>query len=253
MDYKRIYAEFIKDRRTKESLIVGYSEKHHIKPRSLGGGDEPDNLIRLTPEDHFFAHLLLAKIHGAQMACALFLLVENVQRHWKERLATRRAYGFGVRFAARIKSEQWTAEGNPLFNSTRFQWANYRTGERVEATLSEMHARYGAARSTWTSVLSGHSPSVKGWLPAERMSGHTHSEKGQAFTFINRDGRSFDGTQAAFAKAHRLNAASASRVVRGQSVTRCGWRLAGVKDRPANYAKDGLPAHTKRRDAAIAT
>lgn len=40
-----------------------YFESHHIVPRSLGGGDERKNLICLTAGDHYFAHLLLAKMY----------------------------------------------------------------------------------------------------------------------------------------------------------------------------------------------
>lgn len=67
MDYERIYRDFIADRRAKPEP-KGYSERHHIKPRSLGGTDEPDNLINLTAEDHYFAHLLLAKWLGGSRA-----------------------------------------------------------------------------------------------------------------------------------------------------------------------------------------
>ena len=74
MNYERIYKEFIADRRSKEAGLTGYTEKHHILPRSLKGSDEPENLIRLTPSDHYFAHLLLAKIHGGTQWSALFLM-----------------------------------------------------------------------------------------------------------------------------------------------------------------------------------
>lgn len=77
MNYQRIYEAFIADRRSREEityLVQPYTERHHILPRSLGGGDEPSNLIRLTPEDHFFAHLLLAKIHGGRMWAPLKLM-----------------------------------------------------------------------------------------------------------------------------------------------------------------------------------
>jgi hypothetical protein len=40
----------------------GYSERHHIVPRCVGGGNEPGNIVRLTPEEHFVAHQLLLKI-----------------------------------------------------------------------------------------------------------------------------------------------------------------------------------------------
>lgn len=39
-----------------------YFESHHIVPKSLGGSDEDDNLILLTPREHFIAHLLLTKM-----------------------------------------------------------------------------------------------------------------------------------------------------------------------------------------------
>lgn len=76
MDYKRIYDDFIKDRRRKESGLTGYTERHHILPRSLGGGNEPDNLIRLSAEDHIFAHLLLAKAFGGRLWGALLLMMQ---------------------------------------------------------------------------------------------------------------------------------------------------------------------------------
>lgn len=39
----------------------GYTEKHHILPRSLGGSDDPTNLVILTAKEHFVCHLLLPK------------------------------------------------------------------------------------------------------------------------------------------------------------------------------------------------
>ena len=67
MNYQRIYNQFISDRKARELELKAsgeYFERHHITPKSLGGTDSEDNLIRLTPEDHLFAHLLLAKWHN---------------------------------------------------------------------------------------------------------------------------------------------------------------------------------------------
>lgn len=41
--------------------IDGYCERHHIRPRSMGGGDEPENIVALTYREHFLAHWLLTK------------------------------------------------------------------------------------------------------------------------------------------------------------------------------------------------
>ena len=38
-----------------------YYEKHHIKPRSLGGDNSKENLVLLTAREHFLAHYLLCK------------------------------------------------------------------------------------------------------------------------------------------------------------------------------------------------
>ena len=36
-------------------------ETHHIKPRCMNGTDDIDNLIDLTPREHYIAHKLLAE------------------------------------------------------------------------------------------------------------------------------------------------------------------------------------------------
>jgi hypothetical protein len=46
-------------RRTKET--GQYYEKHHIVPRALGGKTLPENLVYLTPKEHYIGHHLLTK------------------------------------------------------------------------------------------------------------------------------------------------------------------------------------------------
>ena len=77
MNYERIHNLFIdyfkgtnlkeriikrnpEDPRLKESYI--YSELHHIIPRSFGGDNSPENLVRVLPEEHLFLHFLRFKI-----------------------------------------------------------------------------------------------------------------------------------------------------------------------------------------------
>ena len=61
MDYQKIYDRLIK--KGQHRLLEGYSEKHHIIPTCLGGPNTPENKVVLTPEEHYLAHQLLAKIH----------------------------------------------------------------------------------------------------------------------------------------------------------------------------------------------
>ena len=57
VNYQRIYNQLIKRAQIREELI-GYTERHHIIPRCLGG-NEKDNLVYLTAREHFIAHKLL--------------------------------------------------------------------------------------------------------------------------------------------------------------------------------------------------
>lgn len=66
--YKNLYKKFINSRRN--LIRNGYIERHHIKPRGIGGKDDSSNLINLTPREHFFAHLLLYKIHPTNLRIA---------------------------------------------------------------------------------------------------------------------------------------------------------------------------------------
>lgn len=58
--YTRWYFAIIEKRRVPDSHNL--SEVHHIIPRSLGGTDDPDNLVRLSYHDHAWCHWLLTKM-----------------------------------------------------------------------------------------------------------------------------------------------------------------------------------------------
>ena len=46
----------------KENPRSGYTEQHHIIPRSLGGSNQSDNLVNLSAREYFICHLLLQKM-----------------------------------------------------------------------------------------------------------------------------------------------------------------------------------------------
>ena len=43
-----------------------YIENHHIIPKSLGGNNSKDNLVKLTAREHFICHILLTKMTTGQ-------------------------------------------------------------------------------------------------------------------------------------------------------------------------------------------
>ena len=61
LERKQTYEEFIKSiRDSRCNIWFEHAERHHIIPRCIGGTDNVDNLIYLTPREHFIAHRLLA-------------------------------------------------------------------------------------------------------------------------------------------------------------------------------------------------
>ena len=61
MNYQKHYDTLIN--RAKNRLLEGYSERHHIIPRCMGGTNRKDNLVALTAEEHYVAHQLLVKMY----------------------------------------------------------------------------------------------------------------------------------------------------------------------------------------------
>ena len=76
MNYQKIYADFVADRRGLESSLLRY-EVHHIVPKAEGGTNESSNLIKLSFSDHLFSHKILWKIYGPRMALALQLMLDK--------------------------------------------------------------------------------------------------------------------------------------------------------------------------------
>ena len=63
------------DKALKRKEFNGYSEIHHIIPKSLGGKDSKDNLVKLSAKEHFIAHRLLAKIYpDSGMVYAIYMM-----------------------------------------------------------------------------------------------------------------------------------------------------------------------------------
>jgi len=59
--YTRWYYQIIENANTRPKFD-GYTEKHHIIPKSLGGSNLKENLVRLTAREHFLCHWLLTKM-----------------------------------------------------------------------------------------------------------------------------------------------------------------------------------------------
>lgn len=135
MNYTKIYNNLISRNIVRED----YVEKHHILPRCLGGTDDITNIVELSPEEHYLAHLLLCKIYPgnkkllyAAMNMTSGSMINNGKR-------SNKAYGWLRRHYA----ESMSGDNNPNRKNPEIQKkaALKRIGQkRTEKTKARMSA-----------------------------------------------------------------------------------------------------------------
>jgi len=213
MNYQKIYQDFITSRREREAAIVGYSEKHHIVPKALGGGNEKANLIRLTPEDHFFAHLLLAKAHGGAM-CTAVAAMGNLLNY--KMLDDRKQLRQRVRFAhvramlARYYRSIFTGPDGPQADKIKHE-LRHTDGRVALGNRFELAEQTTLTRQRISAVLMGAKITANGWYsPAHNPMGKTRSQlisegvrSNEIHVLHHHDGRKWRGTKLDFEREFR--------------------------------------------------
>lgn len=244
MNYQRIYDQFIASRREGPEP-VGYSEEHHIVPRCLGGSDEASNLIRLTPEDHFFSHLLLAKIHGGMMWVPVVMWLGGNRRNWMGR-RSRLSYGWARRSAIRAVS----GDGARQYDARIFD-LEHTDGGRFSGTQYEFSERFGLDKSGVCMLVNGALASYKGWFHVGKRpkfvgrgsrKGADHPmARNDIIRFLHVDGREFVGSPYSFRLQYGLSKSAVSRLVNGRQLVASGWHLPNASlpttGRGAKYAR----------------
>jgi hypothetical protein len=107
MDYRKIYDSLIE--RGKNRSLDDYYETHHILPRCMGGSDSEENLVKLTPEEHYLAHQLLVKIYpnNHALAKAAVMMIPN--------RPSNKMYGWIKRRFSKAQSISQSGKGNSQY------------------------------------------------------------------------------------------------------------------------------------------
>jgi hypothetical protein len=100
MKYLRIYNKIIE--RAKNREINGYVEKHHIVPKCIGGNNKKDNIVSLTPKEHYICHRLLCEIYPdeTKLKYAFWRMCNVVNNKYQDR-----NYTVSANVYSRIKTE----------------------------------------------------------------------------------------------------------------------------------------------------
>ena len=95
---------------TKKSALF-LTENHHVIPKSMGGENLDHNLVRLTPREHYIAHMLLYRIYETREMAYALVCLSRMSRTGVERCTAR-----GVeraRILAAELSRQRMIDNNP--------------------------------------------------------------------------------------------------------------------------------------------
>ena len=134
--------------RAKNRVLETYTESHHIIPRSLGGGDEADNLVNLTAREHFVCHWLLVKMTAGQdhhkMLNALRMM--RAEKQGQQRYNTKitaRVYENIKQEYAKLQSESLKGKGNGFYGKTHTPEAREKIRQKNlgNKLTPEQHAR----------------------------------------------------------------------------------------------------------------
>lgn len=168
--YSKYYYSIIN--RAKSRVITPdlYLENHHIIPKSLGGDNNKNNLVKLTAREHYICHLLLTKFtKGAfkhKMLFAANMMSKSKNLYQSARyVPTSRLYEMIKKEYARAMSIQNT--GRVMSESEKLKKSIAMTGKKTGRTkdtfTNEWKANISAAKKGKTSwnLPNGHSEKTK--------------------------------------------------------------------------------------------
>lgn len=89
VNYASIYNTII-ERAKRRVEPTCYFEKHHIIPRSMGGSDEKDNLVKLTVKEHRVCHVLLYRLFRDEYPNLIYAVYKFYDDPNKHRIALKR-------------------------------------------------------------------------------------------------------------------------------------------------------------------
>ena len=138
--YTRWYYSIID--RALNRVMDGYTEKHHIIPKSLGGSDHKSNISILTAREHFICHLLLTKMvigkQKAKMANAVFMFTVSSKNQQRYKITNRMYEQLRLQFSTLSKGKISPKKGTKVTDpiklanikaAAQLRSLKYKTGE----------------------------------------------------------------------------------------------------------------------------
>ena len=187
--YWKWYWGIIEKSKYRDAQSLGYFEKHHVIPKSLGGDDGEDNIVALTAKEHFICHHILTKITKD----------EDQVKMWN-------AFFF-MHMNPSTKSSRY-------FTARTFELSKLKMSETKKNLVGEMNPFYGKRHNETAKEKMS-----KNWNRGLRQ------HKRNIYTFEHTDGRTFTGIRHDFCKCYNMNHKDVYKIVNGKQQTTKGWRI----------------------------
>ena len=132
MDYQKIYDNLMKKRL--ENPPTGKFERHHIVPKSLGGPDTKDNLVKLTLREHYIAHLLLCRIHRGTRNYYSMVRAFHMMKAGRDGdfIKNSRMFEYFREDLGRAMSEAQSGEGNSQYGTVWYHNPEHKLSQRFK-------------------------------------------------------------------------------------------------------------------------
>ena len=155
MNYKKIYNNLV-EKRLKNILKEKY-EKHHIVPKTIGGSNSASNLVKLTPREHYIAHLLLTKIYpnhdGLKVAWQLMASTRDDFSHVKYKSKIYEKLRLEVRKIQSFKMSGTTKD--------KYEW-RMRSALKAKERIGNKHNLFGFKHSDKSKIKMSNSRQMGG-------------------------------------------------------------------------------------------
>lgn len=229
--YSRIYYTIIE--RAKSRPKNGYTESHHILPKSLGGTNDPKNLVDLTAREHYICHLLLTKftegVAYQKMSYALHRITNRKENYIKSsRIYEMIRIAHSKMLSKKTKGVSMLERcGVPYAHEiSEYQKEKIRESNKNRVWTKEMRQKVAESQKQ---RFKERPESFKqhDWKPESRKKiSESTKSRANKYIFVHLDHGEFYGTTGDLAKAYNFSRTSeAYKLVKGEYKSYKGWRL----------------------------
>jgi hypothetical protein len=137
--YSKWYDQLIEKAQRRELPKDMYVEKHHIIPRSFGGSNSKENIVKLTAREHYIAHALLWKMkfpgkYGSKMAFAFNTFINKMTTKERDSHTTHkinsRIYEHFRKYYSQMLKDKYAIEGGTWVGRKHTEESKRKIGEK---------------------------------------------------------------------------------------------------------------------------